>query len=339
MPAKGDRKYSHRLEEWISRYQSGEDILEIAEDEEACSRTIRNYLKEEGIDLNNRKYDHLVDEWVNLYTEQDWSTSRIADEYGLTASTISRYLDRGGVDTSRSRKYTDKEDEWVQRVNQGEFVKNIADDYEASQTLIRRRIQESDEAHLQRSPRRFRKQAEEWERLYREEDCTLEDISHKYEACAATIGRHLKETRGVPLRRGGRKPLPDDRQEAVHAYVEKDQCWEWSGPINGDHGYGIMHWNGEKHRAHRFAYEAFEGEIPEGKVIRHRCDNKTCVNPDHLEVGTAEENMQDVHQTRRDIHNLTRTQIREITRRADEDWLNLAEEYGVRVATIRYLLE
>jgi len=45
--------------------------------------------------------------------------------------------------------------------------------------------------------------------------------------------------------------------------------------------------------AHRISYRLFKGEIPEGKCVRHKCDVRHCVNPDHLEIGTKKENNQD----------------------------------------------
>lgn len=75
-------------------------------------------------------------------------------------------------------------------------------------------------------------------------------------------------------------------------------CWEYTGTRDRE-GYGRFyvrgpHLNRQKgRRAHRVAWEITNGPIPHGLIVRHRCDNPPCCNPDHLELGTQADNMRD----------------------------------------------
>ena len=70
------------------------------------------------------------------------------------------------------------------------------------------------------------------------------------------------------------------------------ECWEWKGALSKS-GYGQTRINGAQIRAHRYAYAAFNGPIPEGLFVMHSCDNRKCVNPAHLSTGTHTDNMRD----------------------------------------------
>lgn len=71
-----------------------------------------------------------------------------------------------------------------------------------------------------------------------------------------------------------------------------DKCWEWKGSRT-ETNYGQFRSMGTTVLAHRFSYELHKGKIPEGLFVRHHCDNPPCVNPNHLEVGTARDNNDD----------------------------------------------
>ncbi len=73
---------------------------------------------------------------------------------------------------------------------------------------------------------------------------------------------------------------------------EETGCWFWTGAKTGN-GYGSMHFNGNQYIAHRLSYLIEHGSISEGMLICHTCDNKVCVNPDHLFEGTQTDNMRD----------------------------------------------
>ena len=116
-------------------------------------------------------------------------------------------------------------------------------------------------------------------------------------------------------------------------------CWIWRGAINNK-GYGYLS-SGKREAgrvlAHRVSWELNNGSIPDGKIVMHSCDNPPCVNPDHLRLGTQQENQQDMSDKgRAGGLKLTRAQIEEI-KTADPVagyQYRLAEKFGVSQACI-----
>lgn len=163
--------------------------------------------------------------------------------------------------------------------------------------------------------------------------------------------------------------------ERFWRHVDKSgTCWLWTGSLSGS-GYGQF-WPGGRRGdltgAHRFSWELHNGPIPDGLHVCHHCDVKLCVRPDHLFLGTASDNNQDMTQkgrhasrTNPDWHvkgnahpwrthperfpvgeqcshaKLTNQQVLEVRRRYDAGETNkvaLGREYGVSDSLIRAIV-
>ena len=84
----------------------------------------------------------------------------------------------------------------------------------------------------------------------------------------------------------------------VPPITDDSKCMEWLGYINPS-GYGKMGFDSKCYRAHRLAYKIWKGRISKNKEVCHSCDNKKCINPQHLFLGTHSQNMQDMADKKR----------------------------------------
>ncbi len=93
---------------------------------------------------------------------------------------------------------------------------------------------------------------------------------------------------------------------------ELGPCWVWTGFCAKYNGYGKLRVKNGALVAHRVSWELHFGAIPDGKKVLHRCDNPPCIRPDHLLIGTHEDNMRDMSVKGRASARLTADQVREI---------------------------
>ena len=144
------------------------------------------------------------------------------------------------------------------------------------------------------------------------------------------------------IREAPRTATLADRFEQRVQRGDPEECWLWNGYRNAL-GYGFLSAWPTVMAAHRLAYELAHGPIPDGLVVRHRCDNPPCVNPAHLELGTYLDNNRDKTERGRDAkgtqHGMARYDeetVREIKRRLAEGQgqTEIAGALGVNRATV-----
>lgn len=89
----------------------------------------------------------------------------------------------------------------------------------------------------------------------------------------------------------GKMRIARNTVETLWNQIVKGDCWNWTGTLN-NRGYGAVSW-GERNpkQVHRLIYELLIGPIPDGKELHHKCKNRRCCNPEHLELISREEHL------------------------------------------------
>jgi len=97
----------------------------------------------------------------------------------------------------------------------------------------------------------------------------------------------------------GRKAIdPIERFHSKYIINEETGCWEWQDRLT-TYGYGVLQIKGKTIKAHRFSYETFVAPLVEGLVIAHNCNNRKCVNFNHLRQDTYHSNSIDMVNTKK----------------------------------------
>ncbi len=124
--------------------------------------------------------------------------------------------------------------------------------------------------------------------------------------------------------------------------VPESGCWIWTKSCDRN-GYGTIHWNKDKLSAHRFSYEITNGKIEDGMFVCHKCDTPSCINPNHLFLGSAIENFEDMWKKGRQAKGiksarskLTAQEVRDIIHLNPKhgDGKKLCDKFGVHYSTI-----
>ena len=140
-------------------------------------------------------------------------------------------------------------------------------------------------------------------------------------------------------------------KENSTTFYNGTRCWEWAGTV-GKKGYGEICFYDRAEKAHRVSYKLTKGD-PSDLFVCHHCDNRKCVNPDHLFLGTQQDNMDDMVRKGREkyyigeqapSHKLTGKQVEEIRKLYNPNNVRccslqgLADRYGVVKTTIWYIV-
>jgi len=109
-----------------------------------------------------------------------------------------------------------------------------------------------------------------------------------------------------------------------------EPCWSWTGALGGRDHRPYFTVDGSRRLAYRIVYEICNGvAIEQGILVRHKCDNKICCNPHHLELGTHQENMNDMKE--RERHGLPHHTVRRIQtllEKGEHTHKEIAEAFG-----------
>lgn len=132
-----------------------------------------------------------------------------------------------------------------------------------------------------------------------------------------------------------KKHYVDDKDRITRNIVidQKTGCWEWQR-CKATNGYGQVWMGGRIEQAHRLAWSLFVGPITEGLNVLHRCDNRACCNPDHLFLGTQQDNLNDMKKKGRQHRPVGESNGKARLTECDVVWIHRQIALGVKQADI-----
>ena len=176
--------------------------------------------------------------------------------------------------------------------------------------------------------------------------CAIPECRRSYYAKGLCEMHWIRGRKGQSLTAKSQYEKTEQERFAEKYTVQPNGCWHWNSSRSSNPRANLFYFRGRPITAYRASYIMFVGEIPDGMLVCHSCDNGLCVNPQHLWVGTYSDNNRDtVRKQRRPTRNgaaingakLIEQDVRQI-RSSQESARSLARRYGVSHSTVQDVL-
>lgn len=195
-------------------------------------------------------------------------------------------------------------------------------------------------AHYQRMMKGHEVEAEPvYERPTYADECSVDGCARAERTkglCVAHYARLLTSGNvGAADVKRSRRGIPAIQRLEADTAESADGCLEYVGSISRSTGYGHIFDAGRTWLAHRFMWTHYNGPIPKGMVVRHKCDNRICVRLAHLELGTQADNLRDIKDRgRSDTYRLTESDVVAIRSDPRSDG-EVAADYDISARHVR----